>query len=188
MKLEITDLLDKIVHLCGVAQSNRVQNPGLVAQQHTNILELITKFRTALTAAGSRHADSFEVSIDELAGDTHEQWLASAGIADRSSSPFNAHWRSLTEDQRAQISRQAANVAVGIQRHAPDGMVIIKDEYAAWFNGGPKADPPTDAENADAGEVAHSEVERDSSGAPVDLTDADKLTPAGVDPAPSSGD
>jgi len=99
MKLEITDLLDKIAHLCGVAQSNRVQNPGLVAQQHTNILELITQYRIAL-----------------------------------------------------------------------------------------KAEESTDAENADAGEVAHSEVERDSSGAPVDLTDADKLTPAGVDPAPSSGD
>lgn len=64
-------------------------------------------------------------SIDRLAADTHEKWLASG---DRRYSPFNAHWRDLSPEQRAQISRQARNAIDQLRAIGFD--IAFNDEYA----------------------------------------------------------
>lgn len=65
------------------------------------------------------------VSIDTIAGTIHENWRKER---DRSYSPFNKPWAELSQDDRRQISRQAAT-ALAMAKEAGADISVI-DEYA----------------------------------------------------------
>lgn len=126
--MNVTDLLDKITHLSETGLSNRVQRPGVCADQHSRILQLIKQNRQFV---GNQPFETVEISIDAVAGTCHASWLADG---DRSYSPVNAPWSALTEEQRRQVSRSAAITLSILTSILPDGLVRIVDEY----------DPPTE--------------------------------------------
>lgn len=184
MSTQLKDILDTIEQMANVGRANRVQNPTVSARQHENVIGVIQKYRRECEAEAAPIPDGspLEISVALLAEAEHGRWLAQK---DRSYSDMGRPWDELTDEQKAATTLQTIRIARGTIDEIGLVGIVIEEEMSAESETGPKSETATNVENAEANRIAQAEAKRDGGGAPVDLTDKDKATPAGADPAPA---